>query len=237
MTPPEFLMVRNFGTYQHYKDRNPPWVKLYRALLDDADLMCLPDASKWLAVGLLLVSAKYDNKLPNNPKWVANLLHMETPADLEALVNCGWLTTYDASSALAKGYRRKRSRGTEKQHMAASPAKRVEVDPEGFAEAWAAFPKRVGDNPRRGAVAAYRARVAEGHTPQELLEGVRRYAAWCEREELAGTRFTMQAVRFFGKEKAFTKPWEATPAAPSAPSRADLLRKQGYFVPDVEGVA
>jgi len=27
------LRVKNWGKFQHYKDRNPPWIKLHRGLL------------------------------------------------------------------------------------------------------------------------------------------------------------------------------------------------------------
>jgi len=31
----QFLAVKNFERFQHYKDRNPPWIKLHAAVLDD----------------------------------------------------------------------------------------------------------------------------------------------------------------------------------------------------------
>lgn len=45
-----FLRVKNFDRFQHYKDRTPPWIKLYNDLLDDYDFSCLPDAEKWGAL-------------------------------------------------------------------------------------------------------------------------------------------------------------------------------------------
>jgi hypothetical protein len=30
-----FLQVKNWRSFQHYGKRNPPWIKLHRALLDD----------------------------------------------------------------------------------------------------------------------------------------------------------------------------------------------------------
>jgi hypothetical protein len=29
-----YLRVKNWSEFQHYKDRNPPWIKLHRTLLD-----------------------------------------------------------------------------------------------------------------------------------------------------------------------------------------------------------
>lgn len=100
------LRIRNWERFQHYRDRNPLWVKLYRDLLDDAELMRLPDASKWLAVGLLLVAARHDNVFPNDPKWVGRKLYMDADADLESLLSVGFVETCDASTAQAPRKRR-----------------------------------------------------------------------------------------------------------------------------------
>ena len=31
------IRIKNWGTFQHYKNRRPPWIRLYRDLLDDPD--------------------------------------------------------------------------------------------------------------------------------------------------------------------------------------------------------
>jgi hypothetical protein len=41
-----YLRVKNWTEFQHYKDRNPPWIKLHRTLLDDYEFSRLQDASK-----------------------------------------------------------------------------------------------------------------------------------------------------------------------------------------------
>ena len=43
------LQPKNWGVFQHYKDRSPPWIKLHRDLLINRDFICLPIASKALA--------------------------------------------------------------------------------------------------------------------------------------------------------------------------------------------
>jgi hypothetical protein len=55
------LTPKNWGAFQHYKTRRPPWIKLYRSLLDDPDFMRLPVASKALAPCLWLLASEYDN--------------------------------------------------------------------------------------------------------------------------------------------------------------------------------
>jgi len=54
-----FLIPKGWATFQHYKSRRPPWIKLYRSLLDDADFHSLPDASKALAMMLWLIASEH----------------------------------------------------------------------------------------------------------------------------------------------------------------------------------
>ena len=50
--------VRQWEKFQHYKDRNPPWIRLYKGLLDDYEFHCLPVASKALAPLLWLLASE-----------------------------------------------------------------------------------------------------------------------------------------------------------------------------------
>lgn len=51
------ITPKNWLGFQHYKNRRPPWIKLYRSLLDDSEWNCLPDASKALAIMLWLLAS------------------------------------------------------------------------------------------------------------------------------------------------------------------------------------
>lgn len=97
-----YLRVKDFGRLQHYKDRNPPWIKLYNSLLDDYAFGCLPDASKWLAIGITLLASRYENQVPADAEWIARRINANTHPDLDALVSAGFIEMYQgASSALA----------------------------------------------------------------------------------------------------------------------------------------
>lgn len=59
------MQIRNWKRHQHFKDRKPPWIKLYRDLLDDMDWYDLSgDASK-LLVMLWLIGSENDGYLPD----------------------------------------------------------------------------------------------------------------------------------------------------------------------------
>jgi hypothetical protein len=80
-----------------------------------------------------------------------------------------------------------------------------------FVEAWAAYPKRLGANPRKPAFAAFWARVKGGVAPRTLLDATRAYAAFCAATQKAGTEFVMQGQRFYGPDGGWREDWSAGP--------------------------
>lgn len=64
--------IKNWGEFQHYKDRSPPWIKLHRGFLDNYEFACLPLASKALAPLLWLLAAESsDGSVRLDPEWLA----------------------------------------------------------------------------------------------------------------------------------------------------------------------
>ena len=74
------------------------------------------------------------------------------------------------------------------------------------------YPKRAGGNPWPRAERALRARVREGHTLTEILDGARRYAAFVRAVGKEGTEYVMQAATFCGPDKRFLEAWEPPPS-------------------------
>lgn len=83
--------------------------------------------------------------------------------------------------------------------------------PEVFEEAWAAYPKRAGSNSRADAAKAWDARVKAGADPAAMLEGVKRYAAFCCATRKVGTEYVKQAATFFGPSEHFLEAWTPPP--------------------------
>ncbi len=89
-----------------------------------------------------------------------------------------------------------------------SPKQRKPDEPEPlFDQAWVAYPKRQGGNPKDRARKSWRARLREGTTATEMLEGVRRYATYCDQSGKTDTEFVMQAATFFGPDRRFAEDW------------------------------
>lgn len=99
-----WLAIKNWSEFQHYKDRNPPWIKLHRALLDDYAFAALPDAHKAHLVLLWLFAAsQVGGRIPNDAAFLSRKLGTTEQIDLEALVNAGFLIPeQNASDVLAE---------------------------------------------------------------------------------------------------------------------------------------
>lgn len=58
------MRVKNWSRFQHYNRRNPPWIKLYRSLLDDKDFHDLDGESVKHLVKIWLIASEADGELP-----------------------------------------------------------------------------------------------------------------------------------------------------------------------------
>jgi hypothetical protein len=83
--------VKNFEKFQHYKDRSPPWIKLYNELLDDYDFGRLDDASKAHMILIWLLASRSDNKIPWDAEWIGRKIGSQSPVDLEFLKDSGFI--------------------------------------------------------------------------------------------------------------------------------------------------
>jgi len=101
----DYIEIAEWEKFQHYKYRNPPWVKLYSWFLDDDDFECMPDASKLLFFCLLSFASRRKNKIRHNFKWLQKKLPIEseiTSSMLQPLIDAGFINAYqDASTPLA----------------------------------------------------------------------------------------------------------------------------------------
>ena len=97
------LTPKNWATFQHYKDRCPPWIKLHRDLLNNRDFMRLPIASKALAPMLwLLASESKDGSFDGSLDELVFRLHI-TPKEyedgLKPLIDKGFFLSADGMLA------------------------------------------------------------------------------------------------------------------------------------------
>ena len=198
------LVVKNWGEFQHYKRRNPPWIRLYRKLLDDYDFACLPDASRALAPMLWLLASEHESGIINlSVKALCFRLHTSEArleSALKPLLESGFfiLCKQDASTLLAECKQdatpeTETETETETELGLRKPNSRALTRTnEIFEDFWKSYPRREGANPKHPARKAFLAAVKAGTDPQAIMAGAKAYAA--DPSTQVGTRFVKQAL-------------------------------------------
>lgn len=96
---PRQFQVRNWTQFQHYKNRNPPWIKLHFALLASEDWVALDDASRLLAVVCMLIASRNEGMVPNKPDYVRRVAYLDDLPDFSPLISCGFLEIPQADAS------------------------------------------------------------------------------------------------------------------------------------------
>lgn len=86
----KFFSVKNWKDFQHYGKRNPPWIKLHRALLDDYAFCALPDVAKGHLMLLWLLASQNNGLVPADVPFLERKLSC-TGIDLNLFVASGFL--------------------------------------------------------------------------------------------------------------------------------------------------
>jgi hypothetical protein len=113
----KLFKVKNWETFQHYKDRNPPWIKLHNHLLDDYEFECLPDASKCHLLCIWMLASRTNNEMIYDNTWVKRKIGANSSVDLDLLASVGFIelqgTVHDASKVLVSEEERRGETETE----------------------------------------------------------------------------------------------------------------------------
>ena len=87
----EYLKVKNWSKFQHYKTRNPPWIKLYRGIASDYAFCQLSDVDKCHLIMLWVEAAAHDGLVANDAAYLRRRLSLKSNPDLKLFINNGWL--------------------------------------------------------------------------------------------------------------------------------------------------
>lgn len=131
------IRIKSWSKFQHFKDRRPPWVKLYRDLLDDMEWHQLePRAAKTLVM-LWLIASENDGELPE-AKTLAFRLRTTERSILDVLGELShWLEQDDISAISERHQGDAPERETEKSR----DRDRLRASFDAF---WQAYPKKQG---------------------------------------------------------------------------------------------
>lgn len=183
----QFYSIKDWSQFQHYTDRNPPWVKLHREILTGRTWLKANDLSRVVQVASIALAARYENKIPLDwevlqPAMGLRCSKGQFMSAIEYLTKADFITiqhatngedilAQDASAALAKCYSEAEAE-VEKKDISSSKAK---VDPEkGFSEFWKLYPRKVAKGQARK---AFVAAISKGAVLETILAGATRYIA------------------------------------------------------------
>lgn len=108
---PQYLRVRNWEKFQHYKDRRPPWIKYHVELLDDYELTHMEYATQLVYDRLLLLAARTDNNIPHDPEHIGRQVSIKSDtitSALQTLLDAGFLTLAESKRAASKAIARRK---------------------------------------------------------------------------------------------------------------------------------
>ena len=93
-----YLTVKNWREFQHYTKRNPPWIKLHRALIDDYQFAALKDKTKAHLTMIWLLASANEGRVPHDAKFIASRINATDPIDLDSMIEAGFLIQDEAAA-------------------------------------------------------------------------------------------------------------------------------------------
>ena len=139
------MQIKNWKKFQHFKDRKPPWVKLYRDLLDDIEWFELdPKAAKVLTM-LWLIASEDDGNIPTTKQLAFRLRMSEKETEVCISKLSHWLE-HDDDNAISERYQDdalETERETEKEREKETKKATIVATPIGVSqEVWDSFVKQ-----------------------------------------------------------------------------------------------
>ena len=97
------MKIKHWSKFQHFKDRKPPWVKLYRDILDDLQWHELDPLAAKVLVMLWLIASEDEGRIPNN-KTLAFRLRLTESKTKEIVTKLSHWLEQDDINTISDGY-------------------------------------------------------------------------------------------------------------------------------------
>jgi len=97
------MRIKNWAKFQHFKDRRPPWVKLYRDILDDLEWHELDPLAAKVLVMLWLIASEDEGRIPDT-KTLAFRLRLPEVKTKEIIINLSHWLCQDDISVISEKY-------------------------------------------------------------------------------------------------------------------------------------
>lgn len=173
---PEYLNVKDWEKHQHYRDRKPPWIKLYKDLLDNYDFACLSDSNKLLLIEIWLLASKCENRIPEDEKWIRKQLPFNGKVDFKTLIKSGFLVREQSASKTLADCKQNATRsvsvsGVNKDNKFNKywSENSLEAEYANFKKMRRQIRKPINDVAETRLIAKHKRLVADGNDPSELI--------------------------------------------------------------------
>lgn len=195
---PEYYLVRNWSNFQHYKDRDPPWIKLHFSILSSEDWVTLDDASRVLAIACMLIASRNQGQVPNRPDYIRRVAYLSKDPNFTPLIKCGFLSNPLADASIPE--RVQADATTEAEQIRSEAETDKNFGRSSYLEFYDVFPKK--KDPRL-AEKAFFAAVKRGADPLTIISGAQCYA-----KERAGQepRFTKAPAAWLNADAWLNEP-------------------------------
>lgn len=98
--PTPWLGIKGWREFQHYRDRKPPWIKTYVALLDDRQFNRLEPAVQLILVKTWLLASKDDGRVAVDLPWISQRINLPVTDDqYRAAVRAGFLVPLNPAAS------------------------------------------------------------------------------------------------------------------------------------------
>ncbi len=194
-----YLKAKNWDKFQHFKDRRPPWIKLYRDILDDYNYHCLPMESKAIAPLLWLMASESETSgtIHGDIKVISFRLRMSESDTLKAvmpLISGGFFESDIGVISTCNQDDRPETEGYSKEIEIYKEEKEKNFsDFEGF---WNCYGYKVGKDKSKK---AYDKIIKSGIPHEIIIQGVKAYQRDCQAKGLEVRFFKHPATWLNGK--------------------------------------
>lgn len=139
------LRICKWSEFQHYKDRNPPWIKLHYAMLSSRTWVNLNDTGRVLAIASMLIASKEDGEFDADHDYFKRVAYLNTKPDWQPLIKSGFCEVLQADASIPEHLQEDAS---SEKRQSRSEKRRGEIGytPE-FESFWKAYPKKTNKGP------------------------------------------------------------------------------------------
>lgn len=140
--PQKFISIKNFEKFQNYKNRNPPWIRLYYAILDDPAFLQLEEVHQCRLFKLFMIASKQNNRILDDPYYLARLMRIDGPVDITPLIRSGFVLAECKRRAGTMLHKNAPEPEADNSEADNSEAEQMRV--RAFEEFWKHYPLKVG---------------------------------------------------------------------------------------------